>query len=168
MVVFVHSLGSIWQLKARKSGGHSVWNTTGIDDGKRIRPRSRVYGQVAFGRRAQVELNKPYPFRPSAWVTSRLNEHPGANTLKLFVRASANAVPDWYLVTVNQSLIGALRHDSWDTRETQLLSHSHWQERQEMMLLMRPFGWLRSQYGTATLVPTAHGCAWRTAGWGAS
>jgi hypothetical protein len=144
VVVFVHSLGSIWQVKAREIRRTFGMEHDGIDDGKRIRPRSRVYGQVAFGRRAQVELNKPYPFRPSAWVTSGLNEH--ANSLKLFVRASANAVPDWYLVTVNQSLIGGLQDDCWDASETQLVSHSHWQERQEMMLLMRPFGWLKSQF----------------------
>jgi hypothetical protein len=165
VVVFVHSLGSIWQAKTRESGGHSVWNTTGIDDGKRIRPRSRVYGQVAFGRRAQVELNKRYPFRPSAWVTSGLNEPSGTRKLKLFVGASVDSVPDWYLMTVNQTLIGALREDSWDASETQLVSHSRWQERQEIMLLMRSFGWLKSQYGTATLIPTAHGCEWRTTGW---
>ena len=167
MVVFVHSLGSVWQVKAREAGGHSVWNTTGIDDDQRIRPRSRVYGQVAFGRRALRELNGKGHLRPSAWVTSELTEHCNIRKLRLIVRACAGAIPAWYLVTVNEKLIGPLEDNSWDAGETKVVSHSQWHQRQETMLLMRPFGWLRSSNGIATLLPTGQGCEWQTAAWSA-
>lgn len=167
MIVFVHSLGSCWQQKPREAGGTSVWNTTGIDDAKRLQPRSEVYGQVAFGRRAQLELNGQHPLRPSTWVTSELTEQAGIRKLRLMARASADAVPAWYLVTVNESLIGEPRDDGWDASETQLISYSRWHRRQEVMLLMRPFGWLKTQNGTATLVPMGRGCEWRTQGWSA-
>jgi hypothetical protein len=165
MVVFVHSFGSIWQDKSRKDGGTSVWNTTGVDDGRGIRPRSKVYGQVALGQRAQLELNKQGAFKPSAWVTSGLSEHAGIRRLQLLVRASADCVPGWYLVTVTEGLIGALLGDGWDASETQIVSHSSWNQHQEIMLLMRPFGWLKADRGTATLVPGPRGCEWRTEAW---
>ena len=164
MVVFVQSLGSIWQIKAHEAGATSVWNTTGIDDGKCIRPRSEVYGQVALGRRAQLEFNKHGTIRPSVWITSELKEA-RIRKLQLIVRAPATSIPALYLVTVTETLIGRLSDDGWDAGETQLMSHSRWSQRQEIMLLMRPFGWLKGELGTATLVPTGRGFEWRTAQW---
>ena len=164
MVVFVHSLGSIWQAKAREAGATAVWNTTGIHDGKCIRPRSEVYGQVALGRQAQLELNRHGAIRPAVWITSELKDA-RIRTLQLIVRAPATSIPTLYLVTVTETLIGRLSHDGWDAGETQLVSHSHWSQRQEIMLLMRPFGWLKGELGTATLVSIGRGFEWRTAQW---
>ena len=164
MIVFVHSLGSIWQTKAHEAGATSVWNTTGIDDGKCIRPRSEVYGQVTLGRRAQLELNKHGAIRPSVWITSELkNAH--IRKLQLIVRAPAASISTLCLVTVTETLIGRLLVDGWDAGETQLVSHSHWSQRQEIMLLMRPFGWLKGERRTATLVPVGREFEWRTAQW---
>ena len=164
MVVFVHCLGSIWQTKSHGAGATSVWNTTGIDDGKCIRPRSEVYGQIALGRSAQVELNKHGTIRPSVWITSELKDR-GICKLQLIVRAPAVLIPTLHLVTVTENLIGRLSDDGFDACETQLVSHSHWSQRQEIMLLMRPFGWLKGERGTATLVPIGRGFEWRTAQW---
>jgi hypothetical protein len=167
MVVFVHSLGSIWQTKARDSGASSVWNTTGVDDGKCIRPRSEVYGQVALGRRAQFELNKHGAIQPAAWIATDLTEQSGIRKLQLIVRSPVGSFADFSLVTVTETLIGILAEDGWDARETQIVSHSRWKQRQEIMLLMRPFGWLKGERGTATLVPSGRGLEWRIAQWNA-
>jgi hypothetical protein len=164
MVVFMHSLGSIWQTKANEAGATWVWNTTGIHDGKCTRPRSEVYGQVALGRRAQLELNKQGAIQPSVWITSELKDA-RIRKLQLIVRAPAASIPTLCLVTVTETLIGRLSDDGWDAGETQLVSHSHWSQRQEIMLLMRPFGWLKGERGTATLVPIGSGFEWRTAQW---
>jgi hypothetical protein len=167
MIVFVHSLGSIWQVKPRASGATSVWNTTGIRDGKCIRPRSEVYGQVALGRRAQLEFNKRGAIRPGIWITSELTDHTGIRKFQLIVRAPARSVVDCYLVTITDLFIGSLLEEGWDARETQIVSHSRWHQRQEMMLLIRPFGWLKGERGTATLVPSDRGFEWRIAQWSA-
>jgi hypothetical protein len=167
VVIFVHSLGSIWQTKARSSGVTSVWNTTGIGDGKRIRPRSEVYGQVALGSRAQLELNKHGVIRPGLWIASKLTEYAGSRKLQLIVRAPADSAADFYLVTITDTLIGLLSEDGWDPRETQIVSRSRWNDRQEIMLLVRPFGWLRGAHATSTLIPTNRGCEWRIAQWSA-
>ena len=165
MIVFVHSLASIWQVKTRASGATSVWNTTGIHDGNCIRPRSEIYGQIALGRLAQLELNKHGEIRPGIWITSELTDHAGIRKLQLIVRARAGSVADRYLVTVTETFIGSLFDDGWDARETQIVSRSRWRESQETMLLMRPFGWVKGERGTATIVPSDRGFEWRIAQW---
>ncbi|HEY6302521.1 MAG TPA: hypothetical protein VIX14_05590 [Terriglobales bacterium] len=167
MVVFVHSLGSIWHAREHASGATSVWNTTGIDDGKRIRPRSETYGQVALGGRAQLELHKHGSIRPGVWIASELVEYAGIRKLQLIVRAKADSAADLYLLTITEALIGPLPDDGWHPRETQIVSHSRWNHRQEIMLLLHPFGWLRGERATATLIPANRGCEWRIAQWSA-
>ena len=88
MVVFVHSLGSIWREKANPNGSVSVWNTTGIPHGVHLRPRSRVFGQISMGHRAQLELNRYGHIEPGAWTTSDLVERSGVRQLQLIVRVS--------------------------------------------------------------------------------
>jgi hypothetical protein len=167
MLVFVHSLGSIWCTRAHVSGSTSVWNTTGIDDGKRIRPRSEVYGQVALGRRAQLELHKHGSIRPGLWIASKLTEYAGSRKLQLIVRAPADSAADFYLVTITETLIGPVANDGCDASETQIVSHSRWNHHQEIMLLLRPFDWLSGEHASATLIPTNCGCEWRIAQWSA-
>jgi hypothetical protein len=168
MIVFVHSLASSWQVKPRASGATSVWNTTGIHDGNRIRPRSEIYGQITLGQRAQLELNKHGEIRPGIWITSELTDHAGIRKLQLIVPAHAGSVADRYLVTITEAFIGSLAEDGWDARETQIVSYSRWCQRQETMLLMRPFGWVKGERGTATLVPSDRGFEWRIAQWSAN
>jgi hypothetical protein len=168
MIVFVHSLGSLWQVKARACGETSVWNTTGIRDRKCIRSRSEIYGQIALGHRAHLELNRHGAIRPGTWMTSELTDHAGIRKLQLIVRARAGSVADRYLVTITEAFIGSLAEDGWDARETQIVSYSRWCQRQETMLLMRPFGWVKGERGTATLVPSDRGFEWRIAQWSAN
>lgn len=167
MVVFVHSLGGIWQTKTRASGARSVWNTTGIDDGKCIRPRSEVYGQVALGRRAQLELNRHSAIQPAVWIASELKKHSDIRKLQLIVRAPAGTVAEAYLVTITEAFIGSLIDGGWNLGDTQIVSHSRWNQHQEIMLLMRPFGWLVGGRGTATLIPTNRGFEWAVSEWSA-
>jgi hypothetical protein len=46
MVVFVHSLGSLWQEKNLSAGGTRIWNTMGIRAGSRIRSYAVVFGHI--------------------------------------------------------------------------------------------------------------------------
>ena len=167
-MVFVHSLGSIWHEKTNPNGGVSVWNTTGIPHGVQLRPRSRVFGQISMGRRAQLELNRYGHIKPGAWTTSDLAERSGVRQLQLIVRAPVDRLPDWYLETVPETLIGVIPDGGWNPNETHLISQSAWKQWQETMLLMRPFGWLKGEHGMATLVTDCVSCAWRVSRWGAA
>jgi len=165
MVVFVHSLGSLWQQKVLPSGGVRVWNTTGIRQGTRVRPCAQVFGQVKFGAKARVELSRSGEISRTTWVTSQLEETKGGRKLTLHARAPRNATADLYLVAVTEELVGELQLDSWDPSTTALISFSGWRSRQEVMLLMRPFAWLRGATGSAVLSVGGVNCDWNVTRW---
>lgn len=165
MVVYVHSLGSVWQEKSNTTHGSRVWNTTGIDDGRCIRPRSRLFGQVSLGSAARIELNKCGRLRPGTWVTSEMSQYKGIPRIHLQHRTRASNVPEWYLVVVTKALIGQFRECFFRAGETSVVSYSVWKDRQEAMLLMRAFACLKGERGAATLIPQTRGCVWRTAEW---
>ena len=108
MIVFVYSIGSLWQEKVRTSGYTTVWNTTGVDDGKRLRSRAKVFGQVAFGCKARLEVGRFGGIPPSMWLATGLTEHKGIRRVQLIVRVSPSSKPDRYLVTVTERLVGPL------------------------------------------------------------
>jgi hypothetical protein len=87
--------------------------------------------------------------------------------LQLIARAPADSTADFYLVTITETLLGLLGDDGAESRETQIVSRSRWNHRQEIMFLMRPFGWLKGERATATLIPTNRVCEWRIAQWSA-
>jgi hypothetical protein len=70
-----------------------------------------------------------------------------------------------YLVTVTERLVGELQMDSWGASRTTLVSFSKWRSRYEVMLLMRPFAWLRGSKGSAVLVVNAGKCEWNVTKW---
>ena len=72
MVVFVHSLGSLWQEKVLPAGGTRIWNTTGIRDGDRVRSCAKVFGQLRLGARARAELCASREITGAKWVAGEL------------------------------------------------------------------------------------------------
>ena len=165
MVVFIHSLGSLWQEKSLPAGGARIWNTTGIRDGPRVRSCAKIFGQVKLGARVRAELAGSRKMTGAVWTASQLIEVGHARKLALQCRASRTAVADLYLVTVTERLVGELQMDSWDASRTALVSFSKWRSRHEVMLLMRPFAWLRGSKGSAVLVANAGKCEWDVTRW---
>ena len=165
MVIFVHSLGSLWQEKTLPAGGVRIWNTTGIRDGPRVRACAKIFGQVKLGARARRGLSGSDPIIGASWTASRLVDLKHARKLALLCRAPRVSTPELYLVTVSESLVGQLELDSFDDSRTALISFSKWRSRQEVMLLMQPFAWLRGSSGSAVLAVHAGRCAWEVARW---
>ena len=100
-------------------------------------------------------------------MTSEMSVHKGIPRIHLQHRTKASNVPEWYLVVVTESLIGQLHECSFGGAggETTMVSYSVWKERQEAMLLMRPFASLKCEHGSAILIPQTPGCRWRTSEW---
>ncbi|MCZ2076608.1 MAG: hypothetical protein LC130_16625 [Bryobacterales bacterium] len=165
MVIFVHSLGSLWQENVLPAGGVRIWNTTGIRDGRRVRPCAKVFGQVKLGPRARADVGESRSLTGSAWMTNGLVDVHDVRKLALLCRAARRATPDLYLVTVTESLVGPLEQDSFDASRSALMSFSAWRSRQEMMLLMQPFAWLRGSNGSAVLVVDSGKCNWNVTRW---
>lgn len=163
--VFVHSLGSIWFEKIEPDGSARVWNTTGVFDGRTVRPRSRRFGQIGLGRLAHAEFLASGLVRPGVWVVDAASREGEAGQLFLIGRAAQHLEPEWYLVTVTERLIGKIDAGSIDTSSAYVLSHSAWRCRQEVLLLTRPFVSICGAQGTATLVPERCGCRWQCREW---
>lgn len=165
MVVFVHSLGSLWQKKILPAGGARVWNTTGIRDGPQIRSYAKVFGQIKLAARARLELSRSGELTGFAWAASDVVDVNHCRKLALLCRASRAAIAEFYIVTVTESLIGELGMDSWDASKATVISFSKWRFRQEVMLVMRPFAWLRGSTGSAVLVVGDGKCDWKVTRW---
>ncbi len=165
MVVFIHSLGSLWQEKTLPAGGTRIWNTTGIRDGPRVRSCAKIFGQVRLGAKARTELGGSRELTGAAWTTSELIQVNHARKLALLCRAARALVADLYLVTVTDRLIGELRIGGWDATQTTLVSFSKWRSRQEVMLLVRPFAWLSGSDGSAVLAVNNGRCEWTVTRW---
>ena len=165
MVIFVHSLGSLWQQKTLPAGGVRIWNTTGIRDGPRVRSCAKVFGQVKLGARARAEVGGSRALAGAAWTADGLVDRHHARKLALLCRAPLTATPELYLVTVTEDLVGLLEYDSFDASRTALMSFSAWRSRQEVMFLMRPFSWLRGSNGSAVLVVDSGKCDWNVTRW---
>lgn len=165
MVVFIHALGSLWQERILPAGGTRVWNTTGIRDGPHVRSCAKIFGQVSLGARARVELAGSCEMTGAVWATSELIEVNHARKLKLLCRASRTSIVDSYLVTVTENLVGELQPDSWDASRTMLLSFSKWRSRQEAMLLIQPFAWLRGSNASAVFSVRDGACKWTITRW---
>ena len=165
MVVFVHSLGSLWQKKILPAGGARVWNTTGIRAGPRVRSCAKVFGQVKLGAKARLELARSGEITGAAWAANDLVEANRCRKLALLCPASRAAVAEFYIVTVTEGLIGELHLDSWDGAKATLISFSKWRSRQEVMFAMQPFAWLRGSTGSAVLVVSGGKCDWKVTRW---
>jgi len=152
MVVLVNSLGSVWLQKAHPDGYMRVWNTTGVRDNRGVRPRSKIFGQIALGRAPRAEFTKSETIAPSLWFTTALEKHAELRQLRLIAHPPAGSNPERILVTVSNELVGGLTDTAWDSGQTEIVSFSEWKGRQEVMLLMAPFGWLRGPGGTAVLL----------------
>ena len=165
MVVFIHSLGSLWQEKNLPAGGTRIWNTTGIRAGSRIRSYAVTFGQIKLAARARVELSGTREITGGVWTTTELIDVNDVRKLAVLCRASRAAVADWHLVTITESLVGELQMDSWDASRTALVSFSKRRSQQEIMLLMQPFAWLRGSIGSAVLTVQDGKCNWNVSRW---
>lgn len=165
VIVFVHSLGSLWQHKDVSGGGIRIWNTTGVAEGSRVRSYARTFGQLQFGPKVRPFLHRQNGIAGALWAAGETIEIGSARKLRLFCRASKNANPDWHLVVFTEALVGNVEIEGIDPLNAMVLSVSQKNGRQELMLLVRPFAWISGSIGSAVWSPTATAFNWSITGW---
>ena len=163
MIVCVLSLGSYW--REPKDDRPVIWNSSGVSDQRGLRPRSKVFGHVRFNTRLYQEALGTSGLSGSCWNASPLGEPSGIRKLALQRRVRRNSLPDWYLVSVTEQLVGTLDDASWDPKGSLLVSFSEWKARQEALLLIGCHGWLRGRLGSALLTPGKPDGDWDVKGW---
>ena len=163
MIVCVLSLGSYW--REPKDGRPVIWNSSGVLDLRGTRQRAIVRGHVRFNSRLYQEGLGSSGLTGSCWIASPLGEHLGMRTVALERRASRTPCPDWYLVSVTEQLVGTLDDGSWDPPSVHLLSLSSWKTKQEALLLVGRYGWVRGALGSAVLTPGGRDGDWTVSRW---
>jgi hypothetical protein len=163
MIVCVLSVGSCW--REPNDGRPVVWNSSGVLDQRRLRPRTKVFGQVRFNSRLYEEALGTSGLSGSYWHASPLTDHLGMRKLDLQRRVGGSSLPDCYLVSVTEQLVGTLDDRSWDPNDSLLVSFSEWKTRQEVLLLVGRHAWLRGGLGSAVLTPGAPEGDWNVSRW---
>jgi hypothetical protein len=164
MLISVLSFGSIWTRRVAKSAQHSArfsaldtayYNTTGVLVGDTLRNRPCVYGVARF--------NGSSGFRPDCMhqMVQKIFEcEPpcvwnGHNKVLFKALVAAADKPDAYLVTIADQSGGINRGQpgGWLHDGAQLISFSECGGKQEVMLVMPPYTWVRGRIGTFFMEP---------------
>lgn len=158
MIVETISVGSLWLSSNRDP--RTAWNTTGVPVNGRLDSRAKPFGLVRFPAREVHRLLASAGFSGARWMASAPSSFNGTRTIHLYRRAAKHAAPNWFLVAITEGLVGKLDEGSWSPDVASLLSFSEYGGKQEALLLVRAFGWIRGTGGFAVLVPTECGSVW--------
>ena len=162
MLVGVTGFGSVWRRRIREDGSDrrrfahtSYFNTTGVMVNGRLVRRRKIAGHVRLD--GVSGFNPNYPSRaigrvfecaePCVWK--------GQNKV-LFRRLLRTATrPDYFLVVTRSDEVGHLdlTVSDWKSDDSLLISFSECHGQQEALLLMPPYGFVRTALGTFFLEP---------------
>ena len=153
MLLAVHSFGSIWTFRQSDRGKgrpeFAYFNTTGVLVKDRFRHRSCLYGHVRVD--ACTGFRPDYAFRYSdrVFISDGLQEFAGKRKLFLKSLMPSGTRSDMYLVTIGSEQIGDIvRSGAWASSDVQVVSFSEGNGKQEVMLMMPSFAWVRGSSGT--------------------
>jgi len=162
MLVAVTGFGSVWRRKFGKNQNDPrrfaqgvYYNTTGVDIGGIVRQRPKIAGYVRFHACGGFDPHRPARMVGRVFECSDPCVWQGENKL-LFRRVLPKTEkPDAFLVVVRPELNGVLAIGSsdWRSTDTWLISFSEGGDRQEAMLLMPLYSWLRTELGQFVLEP---------------
>ena len=158
----VTGFGSVWRRRIRQDGSDrrrfahtSYFNTTGVMVNGRLVRHRKIAGHVRLD--AVSGFNANYPNRaigkvfecaePCVWK--------GQNKV-LFRRLLRTATrPDYFLVVTRSDEVGHLdlTVSDWKSDDSLLISFSECHGQQEALLLMPPYGFVRTALGTFFLEP---------------
>jgi hypothetical protein len=154
MLIAILGFGSIWTVRpASLTRGAAYFNTTGILVNGKWRHRSCLYGyirvdstigsQPVSGNRA---IHRTFESEPVCeWQGKR----------KLFLKNIAGKTrPDRYLANLSSGILGWVDRDTeWMCEAGELLSFSEGNGEQEALVVLPPYGWIRTANGSFSLQP---------------
>lgn len=161
MIIQVVSLGSLWQ----ESNRYHLFNTTGIECCGNIASRAKVFGHIRFNCVPLHRLCAAGKLLGSKWKASNVGERSGANTIHCPAVAGRREVPDLYVVTISEQLVGTMLAGSIASDYVRLISFSERGSRQEAMLLARNFASIAGQKGSAVFTPSQIDAPWKIQRW---
>jgi len=161
MLVGVTGFGSVWRRRlrsypnARSLAAAAYYNTTGVEVNGTIRTRPKIIGHARFNGAGGFDANHPARMRDRVFECQEPTVWQGQNKILFKRLLGSRERPDYFLVVVHPAETGWIQVGAgWKSDDTFLLAFSEWRDRQELMLLMPAYGWLRSEVGTFSLDPS--------------
>ncbi len=164
MHVAIISFASVWRRRFRAEADDperfrraAYFNTTGVSaDGRLVRHR-KIAGHVRFN--GVGRFNPYYPQRMIGWVFEC--DEPciwnGQNKVFFGRRLDRHERPDYFLLAVRSAEFGlvGVGTKGWKSEDAWLISFSEWRDQQELLMLLPPAGWVRTDLGRIVLSPDA-------------
>lgn len=163
MVVAIQGFGSAWERRVGKGPSDpsrfvraAYYNTTAVPVDGKLRYRWRVGGKLRFNSIGGFNPNYPTRALGRAFECAAPVERNGWNQI-LFERVlPRNAQPEMYLFAVSTERVGYIDAHSvcWKGDSVRVVSFSEDHGQQELLLLMPPYSWVRSELGTFFVEPS--------------
>ena len=154
MLVAVTGLGSIWSCRPGRNASSperfgreaAYFNTTGVLVDDKLRRRSRTYGEIRFNGSSSFDPHLPASVLERVYQCPDLCVWNGATRLLCGPRVHAR--PDQFLVALTDRELGRVTAtEHWQSDDSVVISWSECVTAQEILLLMRPYGWVRTDRG---------------------
>jgi hypothetical protein len=163
VLVTLKGFGGIWERKFTKnaaapnqSGRAAFYNTTGVEVDGKVRYRWRIGGKIRFNGIGGFTPTNPSRSLNRVFECKDPETARGGWTQVLFQRMLAGPErPDLYLFVVTATQTGLLDiRSSWKADGVQVVALSEHADRQEAMLLMPAYSWVRGELGTFFVEPS--------------
>ena len=162
MLIAIQGFGSIWSCRpVRENVGvrfqpPAYYNTTGVLVGNKLRHRSCVYGYIRVDACTELAPHSAHRALHRVFECDGIQLSSGGKKLFLNRRISGYAVPESYLIRLAPAEVGWInRQRAWLCDTGEVLSSSDGNGLQEHLVVLPPFGWIRTSAGVFCLEPDA-------------
>lgn len=162
MLVTVTGFGSVWRHRWGKVPSNpkryaqaAYFNTTGVLVNGTVRTRPKIVGHARFNGVGGFNPNRPLQMINCVFECAEPCIWQGQNKVLFKRMLSAPVQPDYHLVVVKACEAGRMdvANPAWRSDDTLLISFSECRDKQEAMLLMPAYSWVRTAVGTFVLEP---------------
>lgn len=162
MLVTVTGFGSVWRHRWGKDPSDpkryaqaAYFNTTGVPVNGTVRTRPKIVGHARFNGVGGFNPNRPLQMINCVFECAEPCIWQGQNKVLFKRMLSAPVQPDYHLVVVKACEAGRMdvANPGWRSDDTLLISFSECRDKQEAMLLMPAYSWVRTAVGTFVLEP---------------
>lgn len=162
MRVCIRGFGSVWRRRwakgsddPRRFARAAYYNTTGVMVDGKLRTRPSIVGHVRFNGVGGFNPNSPARMIGRVFECEAPCLWRGQNKMLFKTLLPPPTEPDRYLVVTRAAEGGRVRvgEPGWCSDGVWVIAVSDSQGKQEAMLLMPAYGWIRTSVGTYRLVP---------------
>lgn len=164
MLVKILGFGSSWWARFgrdphdryRYTRHAAYFNSAGVHCGNKVRRRWILPGLIRFNGTGDFNPQSPSRSVGETFECADLAFACGSNRLLFVRKAAARVPPDYYLIVVSSDRCGPFNfaESGWKSESVVPIAVSSLGERQEAMLLMKPFAYIRSSLGIWQLKTT--------------